>query len=219
MRAVLINVRTENQRHDLVRSFLAETNPDFIVLEEVDSKWIAALAELKRTHPHSIVEAREDNFGIAFFSKLPIQRGETLFLGGAEIPSLIVRFDSLGGALTILATHPLPPGGPEYSRTRNAQLAAIPSCVAQERGGIVLLGDLNATPWCHPFRKLVVASGLKLGGIESGFHASWPVDFFPLRIPIDHCLINSNVVVTAEKTGPNIGSDHFPLVVDFKLRF
>ena len=213
-RAALSNVRTENQEYDRVLSFLANCDPDLIVLEEVDSLWISRLAGLKRTYSHSIVEAREDNFGIALFSKLPIQHAEKLYLGDAEVPSISARINVNGRDLTVLATHPLPPGGPAYSRVRNSQLAAISTYVAEQHGPILLLGDLNATPWCHPFRKLMAATGLKRAAVGKGLHLSWPVEFLPLRIPIDHCLVSSELAIASQRVGPNVGSDHFPLVVD-----
>ena len=36
-----------------------------------------------------------------------------------------------------------------------------------------------------------------------------------LLIPIDHCLYGSGLHVNAKKIGPNVGSDHYPVVVDF----
>jgi len=43
---------------------------------------------------------------------------------------------------------------------------------------------------------------------------SWPTWSSLLRVPLDNCLVSSRVVVTAHRDGPDIGSDHRPLVVD-----
>jgi len=38
-----------------------------------------------------------------------------------------------------------------------------------------------------------------------------------LRIPLDNCLVSEEVAVAGRRVGPDIGSDHLPLVVDFAL--
>ena len=100
---------------------------------------------------------------------------------------------------------------------RKEQLAAIPTYLAEERGPLLLLGDLNATPWCHAFRKLVTASRLRRTSQGGGLHLSWPVNFLPLRIQIDHCLTSSELAVISQKLGPDVGSDHFPLIAELKF--
>jgi endonuclease/exonuclease/phosphatase (EEP) superfamily protein YafD len=35
-----------------------------------------------------------------------------------------------------------------------------------------------------------------------------------LSIPIDHCLISPDIKVVNIRTGPNVGSDHRPLITD-----
>ena len=103
LRAVLLNVHTENRRHDLVQAFLTQCDADLIVLEEVNSVWISRLAGLLKTHPHSVIEAREDNFGIALFSKLPIDRFEILDLGEVGVPSIAARVVVEGRTLQEIA--------------------------------------------------------------------------------------------------------------------
>jgi endonuclease/exonuclease/phosphatase (EEP) superfamily protein YafD len=39
-----------------------------------------------------------------------------------------------------------------------------------------------------------------------------------LRIPIDHCLVSSELVVLEHTVGPDIGSDHYPLLVTLAVR-
>jgi endonuclease/exonuclease/phosphatase (EEP) superfamily protein YafD len=38
-----------------------------------------------------------------------------------------------------------------------------------------------------------------------------------LRIPIDFCLVSEEITIRNKTIGTDIGSDHFPLIVDFAL--
>ena len=62
---------------------------------------------------------RQDNFGIALYSKYPFVRSEIRQVGEADIPSVIAELELPEGRLTVIGTHALPPGGADNSRLRN----------------------------------------------------------------------------------------------------
>jgi endonuclease/exonuclease/phosphatase (EEP) superfamily protein YafD len=214
LRVMLINVHTENQRYDLVKACILENNPDVVVLEEVNDRWLEELAGLHDNYPHSYSEPREDNFGILLLSKLPLENPEIVYLGDAEVPSVTAMIKFRGKAMTLLGTHPLPPSSRENTSLRDGQLAAIPKFLNGRKGSAVLLGDLNTTPWSHSFRRLLRESGLADSSRGFGLQASWPANLFPLRIPIDHCLLTADLKVVNRWIASDVGSDHFPLVVE-----
>lgn len=160
---------------------------------------------------------REDNFGVALYSRYPLARSEIRQIGEAAVPSVIAEVELPDGPVTVIATHPLPPDGPENSRLRNEQLARLPGIVKQMRSPVLLLGDLNATPWSFHFKQLLRRSGLRDSSQGRGVQGTWPTYLPVLLIPIDHCLYTAGVHVVGRGTGPRVGSDHYPLVVDFVL--
>jgi len=214
LRVMLINVHTENQRYDLVKACIRENNPDLVVLEEVNDRWLTQLAGLNDTYPHSCEEPREDNFGILLLSKLPLENPEIVYLGEAEVPSVTAMIKFGNNGLTILGTHPLPPGSQENTFLRNGQLSTIPKFLNGRKGSVVLLGDLNTTPWSHCFQRLLRETGLSDSSRGFGLQVSWPANLFPLRIPIDHCLLTPDLIVVNRWIASDVGSDHFPLVVE-----
>lgn len=205
---VSCNVNTANTRYDDVLRFLEREDAEVIFLMEVNEAWMAALRPLEARYPFRLAVPREDNFGIAIFSKLPFQGGEQAF-GHYALPSADLTLPEQN--VRLVAVHTLPPSGAENSRMRNEQLRELAEAV---RGGprVVLCGDLNLTPYSPWFGEFLKSSGL---------HSSAPpvsptwLRHHPLfAIPIDHVLTGRDLAVAQRRVGPSLGSDHNPLVVE-----
>jgi endonuclease/exonuclease/phosphatase (EEP) superfamily protein YafD len=216
-RAVLLNVHTESRRFDLVRDFIRQAKPDFVVFEEINDEWLSELAKLGDLYPHIVPAPRPDNFGMALFSRWPLHDAEIREISDTDVPSVLARVDFQGKWLTLIGTHPLPPANREQFLLRNQQLFALARLTQSLPQPLVVLGDLNATPWSPYYRELLYDTDLVDVSQGRGINASWPVPILPLRIPIDHCLVSGDVGVAEVKLGPDVGSDHFPLIVDFSF--
>lgn len=217
LRAVLINVNSRLGDPDRVRAFVEEAHPDILVLEEISSRWAPTVRLLSRVYRWKLVIPRDDNFGIALLSRLRPDRLEVVEIGDAEVPSLEAVLRTSAGPLRVIATHPPPPLNAEYSGWRNRQLEALPARIPRGES-VLVLGDLNITPWNGRFRELLQASGLVNSSKGFGVQGSWPHFAVPLRIPLDHCLHSPDIVTINRRIGPDVGSDHLPLLVDFAMR-
>lgn len=139
------------------------------------------------------------------------------YFGDAEVPSIVAEIMLNNRKMTLIATHPLPPGGAAYSSYRNEQLDKVASKIAVIQGSVLLLGDLNVTPWSYYYRKFIKASGLQDSAQGRSIDPTWP-SFSPLLwIQIDHCFYSGEFVIRARKVGGYVGSDHYPVIVDFAL--
>lgn len=214
IRLILMNVNTEYGDPVRVAAFLRQYSPDILVLEEVNSTWLAELRLVLIQYPYSEQEPRDDNFGIAVFSKFRIASSKVAHIGSAEVPSIVAEIETPEGRLTVLATHPLPPAGGEYSRWRNEQLAALSPWVKAATSPVILIGDLNLSPWSPHFVRLLRETGLRSSAQGRGICASWPSNMPWFCIPIDHCLYSQGVGVVGYRIGPYVGSDHYPVIVD-----
>jgi len=217
MRAMLANVNCESGKPDEVGRAIRRLDPDLLVLEEVDDRWLMALRPDLAAYHESVCMPRGDSFGIALFSRFPVLHSRILTLDEVGVPSILAEIMTPQGACTVLATHPLPPLGGAYTRLRNRQLAEVPRWLQGARSPVLLLGDLNTTPWNHAFVQLVRESGLRDSERGHGVQASWPTANVLLRIPLDHCLSGAGITVVSRAIGPDVGSDHFPLLVAFVL--
>ncbi|MBI4878387.1 MAG: endonuclease/exonuclease/phosphatase family protein [Planctomycetes bacterium] len=217
IRGMLLNVCTRRGDPSRVLAEIVSWDPDFVVLEEIDEEWLVRLAPLAASHPHSVTRPRPDNFGIGLFSRIPFARAEIVTLGAADPPSVLARFDLGGRALHVFGTHPVRPGERRYTLWRDEQLERIAEFLAGAVRPVLVLGDLNVTPWSCRFSELLETARLSDTARGRGVQATWPVDVPLLRIPVDHCLCSEGVVVEERWVGSDVGSDHFPLIVDFHL--
>jgi endonuclease/exonuclease/phosphatase (EEP) superfamily protein YafD len=217
LRVLQLNVHTGNRQHGRARDFIREANADVVVLEEVDDAWMADLAQLRAEYPHALHRARGDNFGIALFSRLPLEDAKLIDLGEADVPSVsaVVRLD--GRRIAILGTHPLPPTSTEYAQLRDDQLHALAQVARNRALPLILLGDLNTTVWSPHFRDLLRDGGLVDSARGFGWQTTWPAGLWPLRIAIDHCLLSPDLRVTQRTIGRPVGSDHLPLLLEIAV--
>jgi endonuclease/exonuclease/phosphatase (EEP) superfamily protein YafD len=217
LRLVSLNVLTSNLKTDLVLDFLRTSDADVIFLMEVNDRWIDGLMPLKTIYPHCTVVPRADNFGIALFSKLPLAETNVIEFGEAEVPSITAQIKLAGREFFLLGTHPLPPGSADYARMRNEQLQKIKALIQQQSLPAVVIGDLNTTPWSPYFSDLLKGTGLKNTSQGLGVFNSWPAGLQWLGIPIDHCLVSPQFAVLKKQLGPQVGSDHLPIIIDLQI--
>lgn len=45
----------------------------------------------------------------------------------------------------------------------------------------------------------------------------WPIEFWPLRIPLDHALYTDGLAILERQVGQDVGPDHYPVFVVFAL--
>ena len=216
-RLVSANVLTENDAHDAFLSLLRAEAPDVIMVVEVGHHWAAALATLADVYPVHVFAPREDNFGVAVLARDPRTLASILTCGPAGVPSAQVRLPVGEGFVSLLMTHPIPPIGRGAAADRDAQLLDCAKVLAASGGPRVFAGDFNATPWSPIFGDLRAASGLLDSRDGFGLQASWMVGFPPFAIPIDHVFHSPDLAVLDRRVGPEIGSDHRPIITDFAL--
>ncbi len=212
LRVVSLNVLTSNEDHDAVIDFLNSTNADVIFLMEVDDVWISALKPLQNTHPHRWENSRQDNFGLALYSRLPLQE-ITLLTDElkSSVPSMQVLIKHAGREFRLLGTHPLPPISNLYAASRDQQLSAIHDWVSTIQEPMLVIGDLNASPWSHAMSSLTRSSGLRLAA--NAWQPTWRLNS-PFAIPIDHALTTKSLLITERQIGPDVGSDHRAQIID-----
>lgn len=211
LRVLVLNVHTESSGFADVARLIADTKPDVVGLVEVDTRWLAQLAPALTGYAHEIEQPRDDNFGVALYSLLPMTGSAELI--GSRLPTVAATIDVHGTQLTLLLTHPIPPVGRAHLADEVSQLTAV-AARARTSTPVIVMGDLNATPWSRPFRDFIAASGLCDSRAGFGLQASFPATSALLRIPIDHVLVSCAIGVRSRVIERDVGSDHLPVLVD-----
>lgn len=210
LRVMSFNIYSPNDRFGEVVAYIRETDPDIVFLHEASRPWEMAMEGAGL--PYQITRSRSQDliFG-------------TLVLSRPADPVLSYGF-TIGGAravevvhdgIAVLGIHPLAPTTAERSALRNAQIDFAAEWSRQQEGPHLVTGDFNSTPWSYPFRRLLAETELVNSQDGFGIQATFPADNnFMLRIPIDHLLHSPDLEVADRRTGPRLGSDHFPLIVE-----
>jgi endonuclease/exonuclease/phosphatase (EEP) superfamily protein YafD len=146
--------------------------------------------------------------------KLRESRIERLPAGGS--PTIIATVAIGARPLAVVVTHVHTPFAGDR-RTR--QLHALAVELRNLGKPAAVCGDFNAAPWSHSIYELAQNADLRSTYGRFGLAATWPADGSRLfRVPLDNCLVNESVAVADRRVGPDIGSDHLPLIVDLAWR-
>jgi endonuclease/exonuclease/phosphatase (EEP) superfamily protein YafD len=219
LRVMVSNVMTSNQRYGDFIDYVRSTNPEILVVMEIDLNWQQQIEPLKSLLPYTFIKPSADNFGIAIFSKIPLIKPQERYWGSSMtiVSSLTANIEVLDRVITLIATHPVPPLNAEYFESRNSHMKEMSDFVNKLDNEAIVMGDLNMSMWSPNYRNFVDRSHLKNTRQGFGIQPSWHVKLPLLRIPIDHCLVTSKIKVVNNQIGKDIGSDHYPLIADLAI--
>ena len=208
------------------QALLAAEQPDIILLTEIPSDIELRMGPLQAAYPHRLLTGRASFHEIGLYSRWPIAALETSRSAGVGFPvvsaDLCPPASERGACLRVAGLHATSPIGAEAAlRDRQLDIAARQS--ASHFDPSVIIGDLNVTPWSPTFTDLLRRAKLTDTSLLRGLQPSWRSKSLVrglagfLSLPIDHALVSADVAPRANRLGPDIGSDHRPLIVDLQL--
>lgn len=215
---ICINLLSSNGQFKEVENYIKLKNPDLIVLQEFNTLWQLMLETKLNDYQFRLTIPRDDNFGIAVYSKLKVKELKELQIGDAGVPSIQGEIELRTTKARLIATHPLPPVGTWYFNHRNTQLKELGTIVSEMDGEVIVIGDLNTSSFSTHFKNLI--SNTQLIDTRKGFGqlTTWPTWFNLARTTLDHCLITKGIYVKSREIGEDIGSDHLPIFVELGVK-
>lgn len=216
VRLLVANVRQGNRRVDRLLDLVAAVEPDVVVLDEADDWWVGRLHRLRATFPHATTCPLDNAYGMALYSKLPVDESKVRFLVEPDVPSIHARARLRSGeAVRVISLHPRPPQPASDTGERDAELVLVGREAAATPGPTIVCGDMNDVAWSATSRLFQKVSGLldprRGRGLYATFHARTPRW---LRYPLDHLFHSGHFRLVQMRTLGDIGSDHLPLLVE-----
>lgn len=207
------NVSLHNQDPQALARWLTQERPDVVIVLEVSPDYAAGL-RLLTDYPFQQLLPQYGPFGIALLSRHPLQQVQVIEDADA-IAHIQAQVQWQNQLIGLIAVHPMPPLSAHFHGVRNGLLRALARQASASKLPTVLAGDLNATPWSSAF------SGLAQHGLRraSGLAPTWPAALHGLLgIPLDHVLVTPHWMVVSRQVGPDLGSDHLPVLLRLSLR-
>jgi endonuclease/exonuclease/phosphatase (EEP) superfamily protein YafD len=217
VRVAFVNVYYGNDEYRRVLDFVRAEKPDVVVFAEVDAEWLGALAALKTDYPNEYATRGKQGRGVLLMSRLPIEKAAVLAVSNDAEPALGVTLNVQGKPLHLLGVHTNWPFGFRSRTSRDEQLAELAAAAQATPRPVVVIGDLNVSPFSLHFRNLLSVGHLKSAADGFGWQPTWPEFMPPAGIQIDHALVSPDVQVRDFRRGAQVGSDHLPVIVDLAL--
>jgi endonuclease/exonuclease/phosphatase (EEP) superfamily protein YafD len=202
-----------------LRALLAKEQPDILLLTEVPPGLSSSPTSLFPEYPHTVFD-RRGAFEVVVLSRWTLNQVH-LDRRLVQLPILSAELcdpANPNACLTLVGLHGARPFG-RTVRWRDTQLdRAAQVAAARKDQPVLLMGDLNLTPWSPVFARLRDTGNLRDGSIARGLTTTWNAHFLWLGVLIHHILINQKIAVLESRVAEDIGSDHRPVVADLAFR-
>lgn len=219
VRVISVDVGYRPDVRSQVLEWVNTAEGDVILLANAGGTWSRVLEEADV--PYRVVNSD------------PGVTGGTLVLARNGIPVDVEDVPGILGAVDVILTVPLGNAevtilGVSVERPVNAtayqeridQFAAINGRMRRSTAPIMVIGNLESSRWSHTFD--IISADIANSEDGFGYQGTYPSYDLPLLsdwfgVPVDHALYAGAITVSHRRVGPDVGTDHRPLLVDVSL--
>ncbi|MFK8079774.1 MAG: endonuclease/exonuclease/phosphatase family protein [Granulosicoccus sp.] len=219
IRILSSNVLTHNRNAQALLDLVHKHKPDILITLESDHWWQEQLDTLDQ-YPHRVQCPLDNLYGMHVYSQLKLENPRIEFLVEPDKPSMSMDISLNEHQQTKLyVAHPAPPAPDENTESteRDVELIIIAKEVALLTTPVIVAGDLNDVAWSATTRLFREISGLKDPRVGRGMFNTFNACHWFIRWPLDHVFVSKHFKLHQLQRLPHIGSDHFPLLVEFAL--
>lgn len=213
------NVLTDNRNSQALLDLVNEHTPDILITLESDQWWQDQLDTLEH-YPHRIQCPLDNLYGMHVYSRLELANASIEYLVEPDKPSMNmdVKINDQQ-TVKLFVAHPAPPAPYENSESteRDVELILIARNVEKLTAPVIVAGDLNDVAWSATARLFRQISGLKDPRVGRGMFNTFNARHWFVRWPLDHVFVSTHFELRKLQRLPDMGSDHFPLLVEFAL--
>jgi endonuclease/exonuclease/phosphatase (EEP) superfamily protein YafD len=216
-RALFLNIHHDNTNSEAIARLIQQADADIVAFVELMPEMERALGDALSPYAYVQQVGIPGYHARVIYSRLPVAAGGYGVVPDRERPSAVMRVLADERPLTIIAAHLNSPIRAENEAVRAREKAGLAAFVQAQATPVLLLADLNDTPWHADFLAFLQESGLRNGRDGQGLHPTWPTTMPPLMLPIDHALITPDITIHSFTTLPAPGSDHRAILIEFSL--
>lgn len=222
LRVMTYNMQGRTTQRAAFLEFVHAEQPDVILLTEVPNYYDWLTDGLGADYPHRIDGNSGRPHDLMVFSRWPVAGFQIDRSVDRALPVLAADLceearQDPSQCVRLVGLHAIAPFGPASDK-QNKQLALAARLLANAPPGrAILAGDLNVTPWAPAFRRLSEAAGLRDAALGRGVTATWMSRQPMVGLAIDHVLASPQIGVRDYLVGPDLGSDHLPVVAGLVL--
>ncbi len=211
LKLMLINIGPI-ENFDLLLKLIRSSEPALIGVVEHNREFerVFTLSEWKKRYPYKTAQA---GYGLALYSQIPLQLKPSGLMSLNNGTSLLAEIQWKNQPISLLLTHPSVPLSPEALSRQKEQFSVLAKERSQLQENLILFGDFNSTTWQPHVQDLLRQSGLKDSMLGFGVQPSWMTKEPWVTVPIDHILVSQRFSVLKRFIGPEVGSDHRPVIV------
>ena len=214
LRLAVLNLQNGNGNRVKVLRLLLDFRPDIALVTEFTEPPLALFGDLGDVLPHRVGSPVAGTHELLVMSRHPIRSVRWHYPSGPALPVLEAEICPPDGCLTVIALHAIWPFARRGAR-QAAMFATVAARAARRADGrVVVMGDLNATPYAPSFAALLKAGRLVDGARGHRRRPTWLTRVPLLGLAIDHVLLGGAFVARDARVLPGFGADHFPLLVD-----
>lgn len=190
---------------------------DVVSFQEYTPDWHEYLTyELTERYPHRVTNTRIDPYGMAMFSKYPIDEINTFNF--EDVPNLHTAVTvNEATQIHLISAHTTAPVNAEaYNRIR-AHLKEISNYVNNLAGPVITLGDFNIPSWSSEVQEFKSFAGL-IDSRRDVIPASIQGTISLLKIPIDHIFYSADIECTAFGVITGQNSAHVGILGRYQMK-
>jgi endonuclease/exonuclease/phosphatase (EEP) superfamily protein YafD len=212
------NLNGVDDRIEEIVTALPEEDADILIYFESPHVLRDEVAAVESPYEVAFSNRGDDDVNLLVLSRIPVVGARMLDLGSeSRSETVTVELAIDGAPIHVLGIRTRSPREPERAEVRRDELTAVQEWVRAQDDPVVVIGDLNATPWHPDFRDLVAGAELRNSQRGFGIQPTWPTWFPPAMIPIDHALHTEDLVAVDRELGEHHGSPHRALRVEYAL--
>lgn len=222
LRVMTYNMHGRKTERAAFLDFVQSEQPDVILLTEAPPGYGWLADSIGADYRYRLDNPTGLPHDLILFSRWPIIDTQTdrSVARGFPVTSydLCQEAKDGGACVRLIGLHAISPFGARIAGQHDA-LLAIAAKRAREapQGQAIVAGDLNTTPWGPSFHRLLADGGLRDAALGRSITATWTSRQPIVGLAIDHVLASPQIMVQRYEVGPDLGSDHLPVIAELAV--